>query len=168
MWADVAPNHVRNFLDLASDGFYDGSPFYRVIPTFMIQGGRAVSGENPPRKLDAEFSSRKHEAGGLSAARLPGDINSATSEFFIVHKRTPSLDGQYTAFGQAIVGMDAVESIVKGVEINYALINRLAQKKVQMDSKSPFFQMEMNRPNPSQVITQALVVKATKSRPAKK
>lgn len=168
MWDDVAPNHVRNFLDLASDGFYDGSEFYRVIPTFMVQGGRAASGEAPPRKLDAEFSSRKHEAGVLSAARLGNDINSATSEFFIVHKKTSSLDGKYSAFGRVLDGMDAVDKIVKGVETHYALVNRWAEKRITMDSQSPLFQKEMNRPNPHQVITQALVVKATKSRPDRK
>lgn len=168
MWADVAPNHVRNFLDLASEGFYDGSAFHRVIPTFMIQGGKATSTETPPRKIDAEFSSRKHDAGVLSAARLPNDINSATTEFFIVHKKSAGLDGKYSAFGKVIIGMDAVEKIVKSVEINYSLVNRLAEKKVAMDSKNPLFAMEMNRPNPPQLITQALVVKASKSRPSGK
>lgn len=167
MWPDVAPNHVRNFLDLSSKGFYDGSEFYRVIPTFMVQGGRAASGEAAPRKLDAEFNSRKHDAGVLSAARLPDDINSATSEFFIVHRRTASLDGQYSAFGRVITGMEAIDEIVKGVEINYSLVNSLAERKVQMDSLNPFFRMAMNHPNPQQFITQALVVKATKSRPGK-
>ncbi|QDV08974.1 Peptidyl-prolyl cis-trans isomerase B [Planctomycetes bacterium Poly30] len=168
MWPDVAPNHVRNFLDLASKGFYDGSGFHRVIPTFMVQGGKAASGEVAPRKLDAEFNSRKHEAGVLSAARLPNDINSATSEFFIVHRKSSGLDGKYSAFGQVIIGMDAVESIVKGVEGNYSLINRLAANQVRMDSQNALFQQEMNRPNPPQMITQALVVKASKSRPSSK
>ena len=168
MWPDVAPNHVRNFLDLASKGFYDGSPFYRIIPMFMVQGGRAVSGETPPRKLDAEFNSRNHDAGVLSAARLPNDINSATSEFFIVHKNAPHLNGKYSAFGKVILGMDAVDKMVTGVEVQYALKGRLLEKQVRVDTNNPFFDMEMNRPNPPQVITQALVVKSTKSRPARK
>ena len=168
MWPDVAPNHVRNFLDLTSKGFYDGSGFHRVIPTFMIQGGKAASGSAAPRKIDAEFNSRKHDAGVLSAARSPNDINSATSEFFIVHKKSANLDGKYSAFGQVIIGMDAVEKIVQGVEINYALINRLAENQIRMDSQNPLFLQEMNRPNPQQLITQALVVKASKSRPSHK
>ncbi len=167
MWPDVAPNHVRNFLDLASKGFYDGSPFYRVIPLFMVQGGRAASGEAAPRKLDAEFNSRNHDAGVLSAARLPNDINSATSEFFIVHRNAPHLNGKYSAFGKLISGMDAVDKMVTGVEVQYALKNRLLDKQVRIDTNNPFFDMEVNRPNPPQVITQALVVKGTKSRPAK-
>lgn len=168
MWPDVAPNHVRNFLDLSSKGFYDGSPFYRIIPAFMIQGGRAASGEAAPRKLDAEFNSRSHRAGVLSAARLPNDINSATSEFFIVHKNQPGLDGDYSGFGRVIMGMDAVDNIVDGVEVQYQLKNRLLSKGVKMDTGNVFFDIELNRPNPPQVISQALVVKATKSRPTEK
>ena len=168
MWPDVAPNHVRNFLDLASKGFYDGSPFYRIIPLFMAQGGRAANGEAPPRKLDAEFNSRNHDAGVLSAARLPGDINSATSEFFIVHKNAPHLNGKYSAFGRVIDGMDAVDKMVAGVEVQYSLKNRLLEKQVSIETTNPLFDMELNRPNPPQVISQALVVKGTKSRPKKK
>ncbi len=168
MWPDVAPNHVRNFLDLASKGFYDGSPFYRIIPMFMVQGGRAVSGEAPPRKLDAEFNSRNHDAGVLSAARLPDDINSATSEFFIVHSNAPHLNGKYSAFGRVVHGMDAVNNMVAGVEVQYALKNRLLDNRVRIDTSNPILDREMNRPNPPQVITQALVVKSTKSRPKKK
>lgn len=167
MWPDVAPNHVRNFLDLASKGFYDGSPFYRVIPLFMIQGGRAASGEAAPRKLDAEFNSRNHDAGVLSAARLPGDINSATSEFFIVHRNAPHLNGKYSGFGKVVLGMDAVDKMVAGVEVQYALKNRLLDKQVRIETNNPQFDIEVNRPNPPQVISQALVVKASKSRPAK-
>ncbi|MEM9801236.1 MAG: peptidylprolyl isomerase [Planctomycetota bacterium] len=106
LWPDVAPNHVRNFLDLAGSKFYDGSAFHRVIPGFMVQGGQSKEGTPAPRKLEAEFNSRKHTAGVLSAARLGNDINSATSEFFLVHETSPHLDGNYTPFGQVVSGMD--------------------------------------------------------------
>lgn len=112
-WPDVAPQHVRNFLDLSNTGFYDGSPFHRVMAGFMIQGGGSASGAAAPRKLQAEFNDRAHEPGVLSMARLPGDVNSATSEFFIVHARSPHLDGQYSAFGRVVEGMDVVDAIAR-------------------------------------------------------
>ena len=112
LWPDVAPNHVRNFLDLAASGFYDGTGFHRVIPGFMIQGGRAKAGTKAPRSIKAEFNARKHEAGVLSAARLGNDVNSADSQFFVMHRNYPSLNGRYSAFGKLKSGMDVVEKIV--------------------------------------------------------
>ncbi len=122
-WPDVAPGHARNFLDLSSTGFYDGLTFHRVIPNFMIQGGdpEGTGGGNGPRQLKAEFSDRKHTPGVLSMARrgTPGAKgpedplkDSASCQFFIMHKDYPSLDGSYTAFGKVVTGMDAVEKIV--------------------------------------------------------
>lgn len=165
LWPDVAPNHVRNFLDLCTTGFYDGSPFHRVVPGFMIQGGRAKDGTQAPRKLDQEFSTKRHTQGVLSMARLPGDDNSATSEFFIVHRHSPTLDGKYTAFGQLITGNDAVESVVKTVEVKYGLINDLLRKRVEIDPNSPSVAEAISRPDPPQTILEALVVKASKERP---
>ncbi|MEZ5976547.1 MAG: peptidylprolyl isomerase [Planctomycetota bacterium] len=112
LWPDVAENHVRNYLDLAYTGYYDGSQFHRVIPNFMIQGGRNKQGIKAPRTLNAEFSDRKHVRGVLSMARLGDDINSATTEFFLMHVRYPSLDGKYTAFGQTIEGLEVIDKIV--------------------------------------------------------
>ncbi|MFT5051681.1 MAG: peptidyl-prolyl cis-trans isomerase B (cyclophilin B) [Chlamydiales bacterium] len=112
MWPGVAPNHVRNFLDLCNTGFYDGTLFHRVIPSFMIQGGRAQSGATAPRTVNAEFSDRKHEAGVLSMSRSENDINSAACEFFIVHAPSTHLDGQYSAFGKVLWGLDVVDRIV--------------------------------------------------------
>ena len=118
---DVAPNHVRNFIDLAEKGFYNGIKFHRVIPGFMIQGGdpNTVSGDpstwgggGSPNKLKAEFSSIHHGRGIVSAARLPGDINSASSQFFIVVGDAGSLDGQYSVFGKVTKGMDVADQIV--------------------------------------------------------
>jgi len=112
-WPETAPNHVRNFLDLSYTGFYDGTLFHRVIPGFMIQGGRARSGSKAPRQMDAEFSTKRHTPGVLSMARLGHDINSASSEFFVMHANYPSLDGKYSAFGQLIEGLPVVEKIVQ-------------------------------------------------------
>lgn len=114
MWPDVAPNHVRNFLDLAYTGFYDGVIFHRVIPGFMIQGGdpTGTGTGDGKRKLKAEFNKKLHEPGVLSMART-NDPNSASCQFFVMHARSPHLDGQYSAFGKAIRGLDVVDKIAK-------------------------------------------------------
>lgn len=121
-WPDVAPKHVRNFLDLAASGFYDGTHFHRVMPGFMIQGGDPNTknakqtstwgtGEGP-RKLTAEFNAKKHVRGVLSMAR--GDApNSASCQFFIVQAASPALDGNYTAFGMLLDGFDALDKIAE-------------------------------------------------------
>ncbi len=112
-WPDVAPGHVRNFLDLAYTGFYDGLGFHRVIPGFMIQGGDPTgSGSgNGPRNLVAEFNAKKHLRGVLSMARS-NDPNSGSCQFFIMHATAPHLDGKYSGFGQVVTGMEAVDLIV--------------------------------------------------------
>jgi peptidyl-prolyl cis-trans isomerase B (cyclophilin B) len=111
-WPDVAPEHVRNFLDLAYTGFYDQKGFHRVIKGFMIQGGcpRGDGTGDGPRKLKAEFNAKKHEKGVLSMARssMP---NSASCQFFVMHERSPHLDGQYSAFGKVVNGLDIVDKI---------------------------------------------------------
>ena len=118
---DVAPNHVKNFIDLAKSGFYDGTKFHRTIPDFMIQGGdpntkrddmKAMwgtggSGKNVP----AEFNTVKHKRGIVSMARS-NDPDSASSQFFIMVADYPSLDGKYTVFGQVTKGMDVADKIV--------------------------------------------------------
>ena len=117
---DIAPGHVQNFKDLAGKGFYDGTIFHRVIPGFMIQGGdpnsksdnRSSHGTGGPGySIDAEFNDVKHERGVLSMARSQ-DPNSAGSQFFICMKDSFFLDGQYTAFGRVIEGMDVADKIV--------------------------------------------------------
>src|SRR5207244_898297 len=117
---DVAPNHVKNFIDLAEKGFYNGTKFHRVIPEFMVQGGdpNTISG-NPAtwgtggssKNINAEFSSVSHKRGIVSMARSQ-DPNSASSQFFIVVKDSPFLDRQYTVFGQVTKGMDVADKIV--------------------------------------------------------
>ena len=124
---DVAPHTIDNFLALAEQGFYDGLALHRVIPGFIVQGGdpRGDSTGGPGYTIDAEFSTRPHEAGALSMARSsdPGEApgvmprpeyaNSAGSQFFICldHANTRQLDGRYTVFGKVTSGMDVVKKI---------------------------------------------------------
>ncbi len=115
-WPEAAPNHVRNYLELAYTGFYDGLTFHRVIPGFMIQGGcpDGTGSGNGPRRIEAEFSTDekfKHVPGVLSAART-ADPNSASCQFFVMHANAPHLDGQYSAFGKLIEGLEVVERVV--------------------------------------------------------
>jgi peptidyl-prolyl cis-trans isomerase B (cyclophilin B) len=111
---DLAPLHAKNFLTLAESGFYNNTPFHRVIPGFMIQGGdpTGTGSGGPGYTIPAEFTTkRKHVPGILSMART-ADPNSAGSQFFIVVAPSPWLDGQYTIFGEVVEGMDAVNKIV--------------------------------------------------------
>ncbi len=117
---DSAPGHVENFLKLAGEGFYDGTTFHRVIPGFMVQGGdpntksddRSTHGMGGPgHSVNAEFNERRHDRGIVSMARS-GHPDSAGSQFFIVVKNSPFLDGQYTAFGQVTSGMEVADKIV--------------------------------------------------------
>ncbi|MBI5212159.1 MAG: peptidylprolyl isomerase [Nitrospirae bacterium] len=117
---NAAPNHVKNFIELAQKGFYDGTTFHRVIPGFMIQGGdpnskdpdRAKHGTGGPGyNVKAEFNDTPHKRGTLSMARAK-DPDSAGSQFFICAKDTPFLDRNYTAFGEVVAGMDVVDTIV--------------------------------------------------------
>lgn len=112
-WPEVAPNHVRNYLDLAYTNFYSGTTFHRIIPSFMIQGGDPTGsgGGNGPRQLVAEFNDRKHERGVLSMARTD-QPNTASCQFFIMHARYPSLDGLYSAFGKLVSGYETLDAIV--------------------------------------------------------
>ena len=118
---DKAPNHVNNFLDLAKKGFYDGTAFHRVIPGFMIQGGcpntkEGASGHpgtgGPGHHVDAEFNDIDHQRGILSMARAQ-DPNSAGSQFFVVVKHSPFLNGQYTVFGRVVDGIETADKIVE-------------------------------------------------------
>ena len=117
---DAAPNHVKNFIDLAQKGFYDGTKFHRVIPGFMIQGGDPNTKSGDPNtwgiggadnKVAAEFNSIPHKRGIVSMARSQSP-DSASSQFFIVVKDSPFLDRQYSVFGQVTKGMDVADKIV--------------------------------------------------------
>ena len=117
---DLAPGHVKNLKDLAKEGFYDGTIFHRVIPGFMVQGGdpntksddRSSHGMGGPgHTIKAEFNDEPHVRGIVSMARSQ-DPDSAGSQFFVVVKDSDFLDGQYTAFGRVISGMDVADKIV--------------------------------------------------------
>jgi peptidyl-prolyl cis-trans isomerase B (cyclophilin B) len=117
---NVAPNHVKNFIDLARSGFYNGTTFHRVIPGFMIQGGdpntkspdRSRHGMGGPGyNVKAEFSNLPHKRGTLSMARA-GHPDSAGSQFFVCTAPAPSLDGKYTVFGEVTSGIDVVDKII--------------------------------------------------------
>ncbi len=118
LYPDIAPNTVRNFISLIRKGFYDGVIFHRVIPGFMIQGGdpKGTGMGGPGYCIRGEFTSNgfqndlKHTAGVLSMARAMKP-DSAGSQFFIMHKDAPHLDGQYAAFGKVTGGMDVVDRI---------------------------------------------------------
>jgi peptidyl-prolyl cis-trans isomerase B (cyclophilin B) len=120
--SDKAPGHVRNFVDLAQKGFYDGTTFHRVIPGFMIQGGDPNTKDpNGPRgrhgtggpgyTIRAEFNDTPHERGVLSMARS-SDPDSAGSQFFICVADSTFLDRQYSAFGRVVRGMEIADRIV--------------------------------------------------------
>jgi peptidyl-prolyl cis-trans isomerase B (cyclophilin B) len=118
LYPEVAPNTVNNFISLVSSGFYDGVIFHRVIQGFMLQGGDpdGTGMGGPGYGIKGEFSQNGvkndliHSAGVLSMARsmMP---NSAGSQFFIMHKDAPHLDGAYAAFGKITEGMDIVDKI---------------------------------------------------------
>ncbi|MBQ0001852.1 MAG: peptidylprolyl isomerase [Clostridiales bacterium] len=120
LYPEIAPNSVNNFLSLVNKGYYNGLIFHRVIYGFMIQGGcpDGTGMGGPGYSIKGEFrqngfdNSLKHTAGVLSMARsmMP---NSAGSQFFIMHKNAPHLDGAYAAFGKVIEGMDVVNSIAE-------------------------------------------------------
>ncbi|MBL8706611.1 MAG: peptidylprolyl isomerase [Rhodospirillales bacterium] len=112
---DLAPVTVARIKELARQKFYDGTPFHRVIPGFMAQGGdptgTGTSGSG--KKLKAEFSSEKHVRGTVSMARAQSP-DSADSQFFICFATASHLDGQYTVWGKVVQGMEFVDKIKKG------------------------------------------------------
>lgn len=119
---EVAPNHVRNFIDLSESGFYTGTKFHRIVPGFVIQGGDPNTKDKDPstwgtgssgKRLKAEFNAIHHKRGILSMARST-DPDSASSQFFICVADAGALDNQYTVFGEVVSGMDAVDKIVSG------------------------------------------------------
>ena len=126
LYPEVAPNTVNNFISLVKNKFYDGVIFHRVIQNFMIQGGdpEGTGCVGPGYYIKGEFKSNgfqndlKHTEGVLSMARtmIP---DSAGSQFFIMHKTSPHLDGEYAAFGKIIEGMETVNAIAK-TATNYA------------------------------------------------
>lgn len=134
LYPEIAPITVENFEKLVNEGFYDGLIFHRVIEGFMIQGGcpDGTGMGGPGWNIKGEFSSNgvkndlKHTRGVISMARsmMP---NSAGSQFFIMHRDAPHLDGDYAAFGKVIEGMDVVDEIAT-CEVGYNDRPRTEQK----------------------------------------
>ena len=133
--SDIAPGTVANFVKLARKGFYDGLIFHRIIPGFMMQGGdpEGTGRGGPGYTIKAEFSKRKHVAGTVSMARS-AHPDSAGSQFFICFAPAPHLDGQYTAFGQVIEGMDVVHEIEKvKTDQNDRPLEKIVMEKVHIE-----------------------------------
>lgn len=124
LYPEKAPNHVKQFKELAREGFYNGIVFHRVIDGFMVQGGDPTgtgTGKSSKPNLKAEFNDIKHVRGVLSMARS-ADPNSANSQFFIMLADSPHLDGQYSAFGKVIEGMQYVDKIKKGDRYDHGMV----------------------------------------------
>ena len=119
LYPDVAPISVENFIKLAEEGFYDNLIFHRVISGFMIQGGGFDESmqQKKAATIKGEFKANgvtnglKHTRGVLSMARTSQSMDSASSQFFIMHSEAPHLDGQYAAFGKVTAGLDIVDKI---------------------------------------------------------
>ena len=119
LYPEFAPETVKNFEKLVSEGFYDGLTFHRVIPGFMIQGGDPLGNGmgGSEKKIKGEFAingfkqnTLKHTRGVISMARA-FDPNSASSQFFIMHADAPHLDGSYAGFGKVVSGIEVVDEI---------------------------------------------------------
>ncbi|MBR5732154.1 MAG: peptidylprolyl isomerase [Lachnospiraceae bacterium] len=148
LYPEIAPNTVRNFISLVESGFYDGLIFHRVIEGFMIQGGcpdgNGMGG--PGYHIRGEFSHNgfennlKHTAGVLSMARAM-DPDSAGSQFFIMHKNSPHLDGEYAAFGKIIEGMDVVDKIATtATDYSDRPYETQKMKKVTVDTFGEYYE----------------------------
>ena len=142
LYPEIAPNTVKNFISLVKKGYYDGLIFHRVINGFMIQGGcpDGTGMGGPGYSIKGEFAQNgfanglKHTEGVLSMARsmMP---NSAGSQFFIMHKNAPHLDGAYAAFGKVIEGQDIVNKIAT-TQTDYSdrPLKKQIMKKVTVDT----------------------------------
>ena len=142
LYPEVAPNTVNNFISLVQNGFYDGLIFHRVIRGFMIQGGcpDGTGMGGPGYTIKGEFSQNgfandlKHTEGVLSMARAMHP-DSAGSQFFIMHKNSPHLDGAYAAFGKITEGMDIVNKIAEtATDYSDRPLEEQKMKKVTVDT----------------------------------
>jgi peptidyl-prolyl cis-trans isomerase B (cyclophilin B) len=142
LFPDRAPNHVRQFLRLATSGVYDGTAFHRIVPGFVVQGGHMPTRREPlderqtsfVRMLQPEFNDTLHERGILSMARLD-DPASASSSFFIVLARTPSLDGKYTVFGRVVEGLEVLQKIETAPLNGETPVTRIEVSRVTVEKK---------------------------------
>lgn len=139
MRPDLAPNHVKRIKELVRQGFYDGLTFHRVIPGFMAQTGdpRGDGTGGSGKHLKAEFSKAPHVRGTVSMARA-NDPDSGDSQFFICFDTASFLDGQYTVWGQVVKGMEAVDKIKAGSQINNGAVTnptKIVKMRVAADVK---------------------------------
>ena len=141
LYPDIAPITVENFVKRVKAGFYDGLTFHRIISGFMIQGGcpNGNGTGGPGHTIKGEFSMNgvkndlKHTPGVLSMARSMAP-DSAGSQFFIMHKTSPHLDGQYAAFGQVIEGMDVVNKLAEvATDYSDAPLEKQVMKSVTVE-----------------------------------
>ena len=138
---DLAPKHVERVKQLCAENFYDNTPFHRVIEGFMAQGGDPTgtgTGGSKLPDLPAEFSKTRRFLRGTVGAARSSSPNSANSQFFIMFAPAPSLDGQYTIWGQVISGMELVDAIKRGAAGSGQVSNpdRIVHMRVAADVKN--------------------------------
>lgn len=152
LYPEIAPNTVANFITLAENGYYNGLIFHRIIPGFMIQGGdpTGTGTGGPGYTIQGEFALNgfandlKHERGVISMARSQ-IMDSAGSQFFIMHADAPHLDGSYAAFGKVIQGMetvDAIASITTGTGDRPLQMEHCTIKEITVDTKGLVYAVE--------------------------
>src|SRR5579864_8791090 len=140
LFPDVAPKHVERIKALVGQGFYDNTPFHRVIEGFMAQGGdptgTGTGGSDLP-DLPAEFTNTRRFLRGTCGMARTSDPNSANSQFFIMFAPAPNLDGQYTIWGQVVSGMEHVDAIKRGSGGSGTVSNpdRIVHMRVAADVK---------------------------------
>jgi peptidylprolyl isomerase len=140
LFPDIAPKTVQRIKTLSQEGFYDGTPFHRVIEGFMAQGGDPTgtgTGGSPLPNLPAEFTTKRHFLRGTCGMARTSDPDSGNSQFFIMFAPAPSLDGQYTIWGQVVQGMEFVDKIKRGSGPNGMVQNpdRIVHMRVAADVK---------------------------------
>ncbi len=141
LFPDLAPGHVARIKQLARQGFYDNTPFHRVIDGFMAQGGDPSgtgTGGSPLPDLKAEFTTSRQFLRGICAMARTSNPDSANSQFFIMFAPGPSLNGQYTIWGQVVKGMEFVDQIKRGEGGGGQVTNpdRIIHMRVAADVKS--------------------------------
>jgi len=141
MFPDIAPKHVARVKELTREGFYDNTPFHRVIEGFMAQGGDPTgtgTGGSKLPDLPAEFTNKRHFLRGTVGAARTAAPDSANSQFFIMFAPSPHLDGQYTIWGQVVQGMDLVDQIKRGSGSGGTVQNpdRIVRMQVMADVKN--------------------------------
>ncbi|MGH7042729.1 MAG: peptidylprolyl isomerase [Acetobacteraceae bacterium] len=137
---DIAPLAVQRIKTLSNEGFYDNTPFHRVIEGFMAQGGDPTgtgTGGSPLPNLPAEFTTKRHFLRGTCGMARSADPNSANSQFFIMFAPAPHLDGQYTIWGQVTQGMEFVDMIKRGAGSSGTVTDpdRIVRMRVAADEK---------------------------------